>query len=115
MDNISLFEYSLKNREPMFDDANKKEKIIITKNAKDKNDIIKNNERLIALITTYNTMYGKFTKEQDDAIIREIDSILFKANGHMNYTTFSQYLMVWDVSYSVLSKEVEQERITLHA
>ncbi len=109
MDNILLFEYSLKNREQIFDDANKKEIIVITKNAKDKNKIINSNERLIDLITTYHTLDGKLTKKQDDEIIREIDSILFKIH-HMNYTAFSQYLMVWDMPYSVLRAEKEQER-----
>lgn len=109
MDNVALFEYSLVNREPIFDDANKKEKIVITKNAKDKNETIKNNERLINLITTYHTMRGKLSEKQDEEIIAEIDSILFKAH-HMNYTAFSQYLMVWDMPYSVLHAEKDQER-----
>lgn len=112
MDNIALFEYSLKRREKVFDDANKKEKIVITKDAKRKNEIIKNNERLINLITTYHTMKGKLTKKQDNEIIERIDSILFNAE-HMNYTAFSQYLMVWDMPYSVLCAEEEQGRKSL--
>ncbi len=112
MDNVALFEYSLKNIEQVFDDANKKEKIVITKSAKDKNDLIRNNERLINLITTYHTMYGKLTKEQDDKIIAEIDSILFKEE-HMNFSAFSQYLMVWDMPYSVLSAEKDRSRQAL--
>ncbi|KAF0134829.1 MAG: hypothetical protein FD145_397 [Candidatus Saganbacteria bacterium] len=110
MDNIDLFEYSLKNIEQIFDAANKKEKLVITKSSKKKNEPIRNNESLINLITTYHTMYGKLTKIQDDELIGEIDSILFN-NEHMNYTAFSQYLMVWDMPYSALRDEKERKQL----
>src|SRR3989344_3552297 len=112
MDNIELFEYSLKNTEHIFDDANKKEKIIITKDAHKTNKPIKNNERLIGLITSYQTMRGKLSKKQEDDLVGEIDSILFN-NSHMNYTAFAQYLMVWDMPYSSLSCEREEDRMPL--
>ncbi|MFA5164300.1 MAG: hypothetical protein WC481_01880 [Candidatus Omnitrophota bacterium] len=112
MDNVLLFEYSLSNKEQIFDDANKKEIIVITDNAKKKNKAISGNERLIELITAYHAMYGKLTKKQDDDIIKEMDSILFKVQ-HMNYSAFSQYFMVWDMPYSVLQTEKEKERIRL--
>jgi len=94
-----------------FDSASAKEKIVISGDAKIKNEVMKNNERLIALFTTYETMNGKLTKEQDEGIVGEIDNILFGKNkAHMNYTAFSQYLMVWDMPYSALQSHSEAER-----
>ena len=112
MDNIGLFEYSLKNQEQAIIDDKKKELIVLPKNAKKKSKFIEKNERLINLLTAYQTMEGRLTKEQNKEVIDEIDSILFKVE-HMNYSALSQYLMVWGMPWSSLSKFEDEKRKTL--
>ena len=75
------------------------------KTKEEKNELIRRNEKLIDLITTYKTIGDKLTPDQENAIIAEIIDLMFNTKEKMNYTAFSQYFMVCDLSYSVLQNE----------
>jgi hypothetical protein len=109
MDNIKLFEYSLENENKLLENAVKKEDVVITSKAKDKNELMIKNERMINLITSYKTLKDKLSPKQEGDIIAELDSLLFNKEK-MNYSAFSQYFMVWDLSYSLLSSRGLEER-----
>lgn len=109
MDNIELFKYSLENEEKILDARNKKEEIVLTPTCETKNELMQKNERLINLITVYNTLNEKMTQQQEKEIIDEIDKILF-CGEKMNYSAFSQYFMVWNLSHSLLKNENVENR-----
>jgi hypothetical protein len=109
MNNIQLFEYSLENQNDILENIINKEDIVITSRANDKNELMLKNERLIDLITSYKTLKNRLTSKQEDEILSEVDSLLFNKEK-MNYSAFSQYFMVWDLSHSLLREQEVKER-----
>lgn len=103
--NLELFNYCLTKPEILLEDAYKKGELVITKTKEKKNELIRRNERLIDLITTYKTFGDKLTPKQENSIIYEVIDLLFNTEEKMNYTAFSQYFMVCDLSYSILKNE----------
>lgn len=103
--NLELFNYCLTKPEILLEDTYKKGELVITPTKEQKNELIRRNERLIDLITTYKTFGEKLTPEQENSIISEITDLMFNTKEKMNYTAFSQYFMVCDMSYSLLQNE----------
>lgn len=108
--NIEIFNYSLENPESLRDETYKKGELVITKTADQKNELIHRNEKLINLITSYETLKETLTDPQKDEIVDEIIDLMFNTSEKMNYTPFSQYFMVCDLSYSVVNALSEDEK-----
>ena len=103
MTNIELYEYSKKHLEDKFDNFYVKNKIVIPESSNENNTLTQNNNELIQLISTFNTL-RKLNKDIDeevvDKIVYEIISILDTTKG-INYSSFVQYFMVRNSTYSL--------------
>jgi hypothetical protein len=108
--NIELFNYSLSKPEEYFEDWYTKGVIIIPPTKDEKNDLTRANAQLIDTITAYQVMGGKLTPSQEADLVGSIVRLLFYTTNHMNYSAFSQYLMVCDLSYSLLESEPDERK-----
>ncbi|MBN1824357.1 MAG: hypothetical protein JW803_08565 [Endomicrobiales bacterium] len=111
MNNVQLFEYSLKNSELLLDE-NKNEDMVLTDTPTKKNELMRNNEKLIDLITSYETLSKELNEKQKDRILEQIENIMF-TTSKMNYSAVSQYFMVWNQSHSFLSNLDKKDRIKI--
>ena len=108
--NIDLFEYSLQNPEPLIDEAYiKSEDIIIVANNDKPNKLMINNIELLENISAYKIAQ----KSKDSKILTQIiDNIRICLNTiGINYSEFSSFWSVTDVSYSMYKKLPGNEQI----
>ncbi|OGE80568.1 MAG: hypothetical protein A2660_00190 [Candidatus Doudnabacteria bacterium RIFCSPHIGHO2_01_FULL_45_18] len=110
MTNLELFEYSLKNPEPLIDEAYvKSENIILAKYGKKPNKLMVTNIELLENIVAYKVAL----KSGNSKALREaIDNIrvCLKTTG-INYSEFPSFWAVTDVSHSSYKKLSESEQI----
>ncbi|MFA6585920.1 MAG: hypothetical protein WCS86_02040 [Candidatus Paceibacterota bacterium] len=109
--NLKLFKYSLQKPEPLIDDAYiKSADIIISPNGKKPNKLMINNIELLENISAYKVS----KKSGNTKVLNEIISNIRKclATSNINYSEFSSFWSVADVSYSTYKKlsEVEQSK-----
>ena len=113
MTNIELFEYSGQNAEQILDryylDTTNP---VIPKTSRGTNVLVRNNERLVQLISTFD-FYQKHEKQisHPDVVklIDEVIDILMKT-AEINLSPFSQFFMVYDSSYAAFKGYAEVEK-----
>lgn len=106
MDNLQLFEFSKNNPEPILDKWYWKNCEVIPKDKGEENNLTAKNRELIDLITTFDTLVNKLGKTLSDSAVREVvDGVvdIMTKTKNINYSAFSQFLMVYNCSYSVFS------------
>lgn len=109
IDNIKLFEFSLKNPEPIIDEFYLKNgDLIIAEDSKEKTDLMKRNSDLLESISAYS--FAKKNKNQATAqkAIEAIVEIIKSKN--INYSEFVSFWPVVDISYSLFNKMSDNEK-----
>lgn len=107
--NIKLFEYSLKQPEPLIDEAYiKSADIIISSKWKKPNKLMTNNINLLENISAYKVSKKSGNTKALSEIIGNIRKCLVTTN--INYSEFSSFWSIADVSYSTYKKlsEIKQ-------
>lgn len=108
MGNKDYFEYSLTNEDEIIDLSKADGNIVITKNEKElETKLMKNNNRLIELITSYKALcYDSKNCDEnlENKIIDEIIRIIETADL-INYSAFCVYLQVLGYSYNAYISE----------
>ena len=101
-DNKKLFDYCKTIKDDLLDDAYKVEKIVITKDKKNANKLMKCNDKLISLITTYQTLKSSKKKGNSTSLNNTFDEIyeLLLKNEGINQSAFCQYWVTRNISYS---------------
>jgi len=108
--NLDLFEYSLKKPEPLIDEAYvKSEDLVISANGKKPNNLMKSNLELLENISAYKISQKSKNVKMLKQIIDNIRLCLNTPN--INYSEFSSFWSVTDVSYSSYKKLSENEQI----
>ncbi len=108
--NIELFEHSLNNQEPLMDDFYiKKNSLIITKTMDKQNKLMLKNNELIENISAFKIAQNKNNIEMMSSIIENIQELL--STHGMNYSEFSSFLSIVDVSYSAYSSLQSDKQI----
>lgn len=109
IDNLQLFNFSLKNKEPLIDDFYvKSEDIIISRDNKKPNRLVISNIELLENISAYKVSKKTNNKNILNKIIENIRVCLNTAN--INYSEFSSFWSVTDVSYSTYKKLSQNEQ-----
>lgn len=98
MNNREIWEQSLKSPENYVDEYYQKEMVVITKDSSEKNELIRANQELIENITGYKIALENGHEELADTIVNKIKKLLKTKN--INYSEFTNYWCVRDVSYS---------------
>lgn len=107
--NLELFEYSIKNPEPLLDNFYFKDnEIIIPKSQNKKNKLSDTNKKLLENITAFKVAKEKNEKTLRTKIIKEIENLLLV--GNMNNTEFSSFFTTIDMSYSSYKKLDKSKR-----
>lgn len=107
MSNVDYFNYSKDNPEEAFDPFYAKDLVIIPKTSDESNLLTKSNMRLIELFTTFDTLHGFGNGKNDDnvrKVVNEVISIM-KNTQYINYSPFSQFLMVYNLNYSIFKNK----------
>ncbi len=110
LNNIELFEKCLQNKVASIDYTSKdiRNKIVLPDN-ENNNELLNANEELIELLDKYKKYNEENDISKNKEIIEKIDGCL-KVEG-MNYSPFSQYIMIYDVTYYMyLSQLTLQEK-----
>lgn len=114
MNNLELFNMMPFNKEPIFDAyySNLLDEMVITLSKEEKNELMQRNERLIALIDTYNYLVVEKNRvASDDVVDKLLQDIIECLNfKNMNYSPFVQYFMVHNTSYGIYSKLSQNEK-----
>lgn len=112
--NLHYFEYSKTHPEPLFDPYYEKNLTIIPPTAQDENELTKNNQRLIDLITAFQVTTS-IHEDPEDAIIKSIIQEVKDILDHtkcIHLSAFCQFFMVQNSSYlayRALSDEAKDE------
>lgn len=110
--NLELFEYSKNHPEEMFDSFYEKNILVIPSTKEEENLLTKNNGKLINLISAFSVLDGYNLDRNDKNIIKIIDDIIYILDNtpNINYSSFSQFFMVYNLSFSIYkSKSFEQK------
>lgn len=117
MNNLDFFKLLIENPENILDESysGAKEKLVITKTKEENNSLIEANEKIIRLITTFQTLrenseYDE-TNETIKGVLKKIIEVL-AVNG-MNYSAFSQYFLVQNISHSMFMSFNDEEKINI--
>lgn len=109
--NIEYFEYSKNNPEELFDESYQKNKVVIPPVKNESNTLTHNNEKLISLISTYDTLVCDYKKDINDdtvkQVVLDVINILDKTK-HINYSAFVQFFMAKNANFSIY-KSLEKE------
>lgn len=112
VNNIKLFEFSLKNPEPIIDEFYLKNgNLIISKDSKNPTDLMRKNFDLLESISAYN--FAKKNKNQTTAkkAIKKILKIVKSKN--INYSEFVSFWPVVDISCSLFKKLDAEEQLKI--
>jgi len=117
LSNIDYFEFLVSNPEKIIDKwySGKKEEIVLTKTKNEKSMLIEANEKLIEYIGVFNYFVnGKGYDKENLQVIQLLDEMvsLLKTKG-INYSAFSQYFMVQNISHSLFTKLSYEEKIDI--
>lgn len=105
--NLYYFEYSEKNPEELLDSFYEEDLVVIPKSKDDSNDLIEKNEKLLNLITTFNTLNHDYKKNLDDETVSNIVSDIIKIldnTEYINYSAFTQFFMVYNSNFSIYNE-----------
>ncbi len=116
--NLEFFDYSKAHPEDIFDSFYAREKVIIPPRKEEKNKLTETHEKMLKLITAFSVLDDCYQKDQTDTtvqnIVEDIIQILDKTQ-HINYTTFTQFFMVHNTTYSLYKKlPYEQKKIFVY-
>ena len=113
LDNKYYFDYSKNHPEPLFDPYYEKNMVVITPDINEENDLIINNNRLIDLITAFQVSMSMGKNKDDDQVIEIIEEIIQILNKtkNINFSSFCQYFMVQNSSYSTYSSLKKDEKL----
>ena len=110
--NICYFKHSLKNSDVRLNLSNTLGLLVITRNANEKpNELMKKNQELLDLITTYKTLRSIDNRNNDiNKVIDKIINITIHGsnNIHLNYSPFYTYLNVLNYSYCDFKKDLKK-------
>ncbi len=103
INNIELFEFSLNHPEPIIDEFYLKHgDLIISKDPKNKTDLMEKNLDLLESISAYN--FARKNRNQSTtkkAIVKILEIV---KNKNINYSEFVSFWPVVDISYSLFNK-----------
>lgn len=112
IENIELFKISSNAKEPYVDDYYiKKNKAIITYDNEKINEIMKANLDLLDNISAYKVASDSKNIEMQNIIIKNIISLL-ETTG-INFSEFTSYWAVKDMSYSIYNKTLKTESLKI--
>lgn len=112
IDNIKLFEISIKNKEPYVDQYFlKSNKPIITDDCKETNKLMKANADIIENISAYKIAVEASNVKMQNTILKNIISAL--ATTGINFSEFTSYWAVKDMSYSVYKNTLKTESLKM--
>ncbi len=110
IDNLKLFDYCLKNPEPIIDDFYvKMGNLLISKDPTQPTELMRKNSDLIEGISAYN-----FSKKQKSkvGVRKAIEKILeIVKSKNINYSEFVSFWPVVDISYSIFNKMSQGEQL----
>lgn len=110
--NLELFVLSGMHPEPIIDAYYNKDKVVITATADQTNRLIDANNRLVELITVFGYLLesGKGLEDAEiSKIVAEATTILTETEG-INFSPFSQFLMVYNSSHSSFVRYAAKEQ-----
>jgi len=108
MDNLDLFKFSLENKDA--DTAAVAiDKVVITRDPENLNELIKANNRLIELFSAYKIAQEKDNELMQQSIIK--DMVLLLRTEGINYSEFCNYWATHDATYSQYQKLSEDDKI----
>lgn len=113
MTNIELFKFAEQHPEPIIDPYYNRDMVIIPYTDKEENELVKENTRLIELISVFSYLYKKGKREDDPSIksiLSEVCEILVNTKS-INFSPFLQFFMVYNSSYSSFLKYSSYEKI----
>lgn len=101
--NLELFEYSKNHPEELLDSFYEKNVLVIPPSKEEENLLTKNNEKLINLITAFSVLSGYNLDKSDRNIKKIIGEIIYILDNtpNINYSSFSQFFMVYNLSFSI--------------
>ncbi len=103
MNNIDLFDFSLKNPEPVIDEFYLKNgNLVISKDLQNQTDLMRKNSELVESISAYSFAKKNNNKETLDKAIEKILEIAKSKN--INFSEFVSFWPVVDISYSLFNK-----------
>lgn len=112
IDNIKLFELSLKNKEPYVDEYYvKNNKLIITADSKKLNKLMKANAEILDNISAYKIAVESENIEMQETTLKNIITALSVAG--INFSEFTSYWAIKDMSYSVYKNTLKTETLKL--
>ncbi len=110
IDNIKLFEFSSKNKEPYIDKYYVKDnEPIITRDPGYSNDLMSANLKVIENITAYKIATEAQNSEMQEVILRNIIDAL-NVSG-INFSEFTSYWAIKDMSHSVYKNTLITEEL----
>ncbi len=110
--NKYYYDYSKNHPEKLFDPYYAKNKVIIPTRIEEKNNLTKNNEKLIDLITAFQVALSMGKHKESESIkeiIKAIEEILDNTEN-INYSSFCQFFMVYNASYSAYEDLPKKEK-----
>jgi len=116
--NLQFFDYSKEHPEDLFDSFYAKNKVVIPSCKEEENQLTKNHEKMLKLITAFHVLDDCYQKEEEDEtvqnIVKDIITILDKT-PYINYSAFTQFFMVHNATYSIYrSLPYEKKRIFIY-
>ncbi|MFA5127667.1 MAG: hypothetical protein WC457_01510 [Patescibacteria group bacterium] len=112
IDNIKLFQFSLRNPEPIIDELYLKHgNLIISKDASNPTDLMRKNSELLESISAYNFARKNKNKVTEKQAIEKILQIVKCKN--INYSEFVSFWPVVDISYSLYNKMSDKEKLNI--
>lgn len=112
INNVELFDLSIKEGEPYIDKYyEKKNNVIISDNPQKINKLMEANYKLTENISAYNIAITAKNKEMQETILKNIISVL-RVSG-INFSEFSSYWAVKDISYSVYKKTLSTDKLKI--
>lgn len=110
IDNIKLFEISIKNKEPYVDKYYvKSNKPIITDDSKKLNKLMKANADILDNISAYKIAVDSSNVEMQNTTLKNIISALTTTG--INFSEFTSYWAVKDMSYSIYKSTLKTESL----
>lgn len=112
--NIELFNYSKDNPEELLDPFYEKGILVIPERRNQRNLLVSRNERLIDLITSFNTLHARYKKDLGDDLIQNIihDIVgILDSTPNINYSAFVQFFMVYNSTYSIYKSLSNDQKV----
>lgn len=112
INNLDIFDFSLKNREPIIDEFYlKKGKLIISANPKKPTDLMSRNVDLLEGISAYSFSLKNKNKTASKQALERILGIIKSKN--INYSEFVSFWSVIDISFSLFNKLPKEQQIEI--